>query len=808
MVKSQKKFIVSTVSVLIGVIIVASLVPGHDNAPNTPVDPKSSCSGIYSDDDLINYAKYWGNSSGSSWDDALLIRSVNFTDVFTLAYTSLYVVLENITFQKNMYVFAAAHVQFRNCTFINQLKLHFSFDIIVESSLLAKSYKAINSETLSIKGNTFLNASLSLINTAGAEIFANRMLGSFELTLNHRSHSVKFYLNDLRYCSIYADINGWNNKFSYAGAGNLFTFDVLRASFPDISFNAYTPVSSEALSVVNTYGFSSEGAYVLNMTFEAATGFIDPAPWCYIPNYVPNITLTLSPAIADPNIYSTEPPQVTLDADDPFFIAEVSYFLSDETGHISSLGDYTALPSGRYVFLANATTIFGETIGTSKEIIKDVDAPRIESITPSNGTICGKVEPIISVMITELSGVDRIVYSLQSENEHKIDDANIEDFSNGTYRYSFTLSEWPALPDGMINVTVRVFDRVNLSSSFGITLWKDTESPIITVDLNDDTLYGPNTAHIYFNFTASDPSGISRKELVFNESSYIIETTFNDLLSYISPEHGLNVIIFRAEDKAGNINETERAVEFDFRYDSLSITFTSDSGEDHTPAYFNAPFSFIAQFSDEHPDSARYTIDSGTWHDLILGMNILSRDHFDALLEGNHTLTAMCNDTVGNTRELSLSFVKDTVQPAIEIFTRNASLFRESQGVFTIRGSVTEVNLNTIVYNIDAVNISGPLTLNGSDFEISVNYTDLRSLSDSDSRYEYITVRITATDMAGNVRNVDFIIVLDPVYYLKPDSPLIIGVELMVLFGIAYALNRLRKRWVKIKKNHKSNVEG
>ena len=192
-------------------------------------------------------------------------------------------------------------------------------------------------------------------------------------------------------------------------------------------------------------------------------------------------------------------------------------------------------------------------------------------------------------------------------------------------------------------------------------------------------------------------------------------------------------VTITADDSAGNV----AVAVFHFEVDSAAPTITAVSPA--SGAYIPAGTIVDFSVSDPHLASATWSIGSGD-NPLTSPFDISTGGWAD----GGYTVVVNATDSLGHAASRSLSFTIDSTPPTVTLNTpANGSFF--PAGV-TIDLSVSDANLNAVDW-----------TTSGAPTSLASPY-DIGTGAWADGAY---TLRVNATDLAGNLRFASFTFTVD-----------------------------------------------
>ncbi|MFW9865542.1 MAG: hypothetical protein ACFFEN_05520, partial [Candidatus Thorarchaeota archaeon] len=224
-----------------------------------------------------------------------------------------------------------------------------------------------------------------------------------------------------------------------------------------------------------------------------------------------------------------------------------------------------------------------------------------------------------------------------------------------------TLIGWAGLGDGLITVTFYANDSAGNQFSDSVDINKDTVNPTIDIvspsggEIFDATvpsftveIFDPNIDKMWYTLT-----GKPTKNFFLTNGTLIGWTGLGD---------GLITITFYANDSAGN--EFSDSVDIYKDTAAPTINILSPSGGE----FFDAIVpSFIVEISDANIDKMWYTLTGDPT--VYFFLNNGTFNGWAGLPDGLITITFYANDSAGNEHSDSVSVIKDTVAPTINIIS-------------------------------------------------------------------------------------------------------------------------------------------
>jgi len=211
------------------------------------------------------------------------------------------------------------------------------------------------------------------------------------------------------------------------------------------------------------------------------------------------------------------------------------------------------------------------------------------------------------------------------------------------------------LPEGSNTANYTATSSTGLMASSSTSFKRDSIQPIIDGWLNGTA--GSNgwfISSVDVNASASDPqpgSGMSAFKYNLDGTGWKSYTGSMNLLDGI---HSLNL---RANDKAGNLIETNQAIQVDTITPALDLSIIGTSGAN---GWFTSTLQISATASDSGSglSTFEYNLDDTGW---------VSYSNQLELTDGIHSLYFRVIDSAGNNTEGSQTFQVDTISPAIDL---------------------------------------------------------------------------------------------------------------------------------------------
>jgi len=302
-------------------------------------------------------------------------------------------------------------------------------------------------------------------------------------------------------------------------------------------------------------------------------------------------------------------------------------------------------------FYANDT--LGNTNYIEVIIIKDLIDPLITIISPNENEIFGSIAPTFEISIIE-SNLNIMWYTL---------DDGITNIPFGSFTGSINQTEWDKKDTGEVIIKFYVNDKAGNEGYAEITLTKDIDIPIITINspkLNDFA----NSKAPSFNIAVQEP----HIDLMWYTLDYGLNNYyFTEFTGIINQEEwdkfddGLVIIRFYVRDKANNQGFTEVSITKDLIAPIITINKPEfgDVFVDVSPLY-------SIKIDEIYLDSFWYSLDDGhTNHSISEFMGAIDQNVWNSLSDGHITLRFYARDEAGNIGYSLVTITKRTTQEPI-----------------------------------------------------------------------------------------------------------------------------------------------
>jgi hypothetical protein len=389
---------------------------------------------------------------------------------------------------------------------------------------------------------------------------------------------------------------------------------------------------------------------------------------------------------------------------------------------------FNALPEGVYWANATATDLAGQANESTTITFRiDRQDPQIEYESPTelSGSIIARSNIIVNASASD-AFLDEIAIRLYFSNGSLA--------ANGSTNETVLFSNFTSLSDGFYRFNATANDLAgndNTTVTRNVTI--DTTPPAISVvqPINDTTYLSEN---VTIEFSATDLNGV--------DSRWFFNTTH--FVPYTGPvnvtlQPGNYTFTFYANDTVNNTASVQRTFEVDpLAIDEDPPVLTIHNPQNTTYAISNILIN-LSGVDNVAIDTIRYENGSGD----VEYTSVTS----ETFTEGSHTLFAHANDTSNNTASANVTFLIDTIDPAIafELPTPidGASLSTDS---FTANVSASDANLVDVTVFLYYSNG----TLVQSDSSTGPFFVSYSALTDG-----VYVLNATATDIAGNMNTTD-----------------------------------------------------
>jgi len=368
---------------------------------------------------------------------------------------------------------------------------------------------------------------------------------------------------------------------------------------------------------------------------------------------------------------------------------------------------------GMFQLFVFANDTLGNLNQTFIILFKDILAPRVRINSPADLTYWNS-RPPINVSAYDLN-FDYILYQVEATAPIMI---------NNNEEKLLDLDRWNNLMQGEFTISFFVYDTLgNVNDTFVLTLYKDTEPPIITINSPDNSSYWNTRPLIniiideqqldacwYRVFSSS--LGWSGNINLANDTDQLLDVNL-----WNSLDQGVFYLCCYANDSFGYLSDVHNLTLYK---DDIIPTLTVNLP---LPGYdqWDEPPMINAEFYDINNDTLWYRVYSTSinWSKIVILTNntdqLLDSSIWNSLGQGDYQLYIYANDTFGNLNEFSQTLSKDTLAP---IIINNSPLnFTYWNSAPLINVTVYEPNLggNQIYYSVDEYPTTPKTLVNNTD---------------------------------------------------------------------------------------------
>ncbi|MFX0104204.1 MAG: hypothetical protein ACFE75_01780, partial [Candidatus Hodarchaeota archaeon] len=303
---------------------------------------------------------------------------------------------------------------------------------------------------------------------------------------------------------------------------------------------------------------------------------------------------------------------------------------------------------------------------------------------------------------------------------------------------------WNTLPDGLYQIFIYANDTLgHLNDIYILSLYKDTEAPIITINSPTNNTYFNIPPSLYI--TASDPNLDTLWYKVEGKEIEIILSIqdFDDGIWNSLDQGEFQIMIF-ANDTFGHVNSNFSLI---LHKDTLPPKVVINSPLNQT--YWNSEPILNITVYDPNLKSIYYIIGTAIAWLTNNTESLLSTSIWDDLLEGEFRIQLYAEDDFGYINDSYIMILyKDTKQPTITVYNPvENSLFGKDAPSFNI--SVNKFNLLDTWYSL----IGHPGKYFLTEINGTINQTAWDYFGDGE-----ITIRFYANDTTGNIGIQDIVV--------------------------------------------------
>ncbi|MFX1557908.1 MAG: hypothetical protein ACFFC9_11695, partial [Promethearchaeota archaeon] len=442
------------------------------------------------------------------------------------------------------------------------------------------------------------------------------------------------------------------------------------------NFNIYTSGTE-----LNTTWYTLNDG-IMNYTFTGLEGTINETAWAsfgfgnikitfYINDSLGKIgfdevTIRKDPdppliAISSPNdeTYYAFAPDIQVTATDPnldsiwYDVGGIKILLTNGISEPLSSSIWDSLSEGEFILRIYANDTMGYINDTFiLTLYKDTLAPFIVINNPQNQTYYN-IRPSINITAYDPNLTN--MYYMVGTNQVPLTN-NVEQLLD--------INIWNSLEQGVFNIYIYAWDSLNhLNDTYVITLYKDTNVPIVEINSPSNSSYWKNPPIL--NVTAIDPNlhtiwykvGSDIIELINNTAQLLADSIWNSLT-----EESFVIEIY-ANDSFGQLNDIFTLILYK---DITPPALVINNPQNNT--YYSNPPSINIDAIDASVDTIWYTI-SGNKIILTNGVTeLLDSVIWGNLAQGEFILIIFANDSAGNLNDtFTLTLYKDTLAPLVVV---------------------------------------------------------------------------------------------------------------------------------------------
>jgi parallel beta-helix repeat protein len=397
--------------------------------------------------------------------------------------------------------------------------------------------------------------------------------------------------------------------------------------------------------------------------------------------------------------------------------------------------------------IQDVTIIANDTAGNVNDtenitVTFDRSAPAVTLVSPTNGTnLSYEIQVFNATVLDNLMEIDTVYFRFSNGSSPFNRTA-----SNGSGDWNITFNV-TILAEGAHTVSIYANDSVNnLNHTENITLIVDRTAPAVNLETINSTNTTDTTPTINFNFTDSLSATANCSVYVDDVMDISNVTTLNGTSSHLdigALGDGVHRYSVNCTDASGNVGvSTEHIITIDSVTPNIFIN-TPDNGSNLSTGtqLFNVTLNdttltiftvqnVIFQFTNGSFPFNVTPIQADDYWTSLLDLN--------RLVEDNHTLTIVVNDTAGNTNDSGLLyFTVDQTAPVVNLETINDTnisitsqniSFNFTDNIFATASCTVYVDnvasgSNTSVNNLTSSNIT-LTSLSAGRHEYYVNCTD------------------------------------------------------------------------------------
>ncbi|MHA1918266.1 MAG: hypothetical protein ACTSWX_00850 [Promethearchaeota archaeon] len=459
------------------------------------------------------------------------------------------------------------------------------------------------------------------------------------------------------------------------------------------------------------------------------------------------------------------------------------FYISSATGFIDQ-DAYNNCGEGEILITFFASDIVGNIAQSGVYFIKDTIYPEISVISPKIEDSFGKVAPFFEINVIE-DNLNELYYRVNDGTYRVI--SEFEGFINQ--------NDWKDAPCGEVCLKFIAIDSIGHQTINEIVVNKDTISPLITIiSPNNDQINGIQSP--FFEIEINEPN-LKSVWYTLNSNSTVYDLDPANLIDgcidqdvYNGLHDGIVIINFFSEDNLGNIGSSSVSIIKDSISPKIDIISPIPNN------FYGDHIYYDLEIDELYLSECYYTINANlTRFPLYEPKGYIDLDLWNSLEDGIINITFSASDLAGNNACQTISLIKDTTDPIIEIISPLASEKFNSSLPPTFILNITEENFDIAYYTIGNSSETHLIQNNSNNFTID-NYI-WRSLS-----FGNIEITIFVRDLSNHT--IANSIIVEKIDIEREDNPDIkelidmpIPVSLTIISGVAIIIviaNKIRKR--------------
>jgi len=418
-----------------------------------------------------------------------------------------------------------------------------------------------------------------------------------------------------------------------------------------------------------------------------------------------------------------------------------SVFSDNVTGSSCTIN---GLAEGTYTVLVSAYDAVGNYMDVTVTFTVDVTAPVVTIISPADDHLSTSDSVTVTWNGSDTgSGVDHYVVSWEEGFPVTLPPSALS--------HTFT-----GLSDGSHLLTVVIYDKVGLSHTDSVEVLVDTQIPSLTIT---SPVQGGfvNNADVTVTWSCSD-AGTGIAYCVASIEDLASFNTTGTSCTFIDLADGTYTVLVSAYDQLGNYRD--RTVTF--TVDTEAPTLVIDSPSEGQ--MFNVNSVTVSwSTTDANPGTVQVRFDGEGWV-MATGGELMK----SALSDGEHIAYVKVTDAAGNSLEVMVNFMVDTIAPVVAFISPE-------------EGSIINSSVGTLRWNTDAA--ASCIRVDGGEWtELGTNTSWEYSLEDGEHAIE-----VKVTDQAGNSATAMLNITVDTTAPTAEYSPIGNELELGLVILIEFS---------------------